>query len=202
MTDPYRVLGVLRDADSDDIKKAYRKLSRIYHPDANVNNPRKEQAEEKFKEIQEAYNQILAEKEQGSGSSYSYGGFWGNRGQNTYQNEDTVSVRLRAAANYLNSKHYKEAMNVLDELTDRSAEWYFYHAIANAGLGNNISAIEDAEYAVQLDPGNMQYQQFLKQIQSGGQWYQTTGTGYGFPSSGMGDCCMKVMCVNMMCFCC
>ena len=46
MSDPYRVLGVSRDASEDEIKKAYRTLSRKYHPDANVNNPNKNQAEE------------------------------------------------------------------------------------------------------------------------------------------------------------
>lgn len=50
--DYYKVLGVDKKATSDDIKKAYRKLARKYHPDANANNP---QAEEKFKEIGEAY---------------------------------------------------------------------------------------------------------------------------------------------------
>ena len=63
MTDPYSVLGVNRDASMDDIKKAYRKLSRKYHPDANINNPNKAQAEETFKQVQAAYNQIVAEKE-------------------------------------------------------------------------------------------------------------------------------------------
>lgn len=58
MSDPYRVLGVSRDASEDEIKKAYRTLSRKYHPDANVNNPHKDQAEEKFKEVQQAYDQI------------------------------------------------------------------------------------------------------------------------------------------------
>ena len=52
MQDPYSILGVSRDASDEDIKKAYRKLSRIYHPDANINNPNKDQAEAKFKEIQ------------------------------------------------------------------------------------------------------------------------------------------------------
>ena len=70
MLDPYNVLGVPRDAGMDEIKKAYRKLSRTYHPDANIDNPNKAQAEEKFKQIQEAYNQILKEKERGA-SSYS-----------------------------------------------------------------------------------------------------------------------------------
>ena len=63
MFDPYSVLGVSRDASDDEIKKAYRKLSRKYHPDANINNPNKAQAEEKFKEVQQAYEQIMKERE-------------------------------------------------------------------------------------------------------------------------------------------
>ena len=66
MTDPYSVLGVSRDASDDEIKKAYRNLSRKYHPDANINNPNKDQAEAKFKEVQQAYQQIMKEREYGS----------------------------------------------------------------------------------------------------------------------------------------
>ena len=84
MLDPYSVLGVPRNASDDEIKKAYRKLSRKYHPDANINNPNKDQAEEKFKEVQQAYEQIMKEREYGgsaSGNGYggygSYGGFGG-----------------------------------------------------------------------------------------------------------------------------
>lgn len=70
MTDPYSVLGVSRDASDDEIKKAYRNLSRKYHPDANINNPNKDQAEAKFKEVQQAYQQIMKEREYGSSAAY------------------------------------------------------------------------------------------------------------------------------------
>lgn len=82
MFDPYSVLGISRDASDEEIKKAYRKLSRKYHPDANINNPNKAQAEEKFKEVQQAYEQIMKEKEYGTSGNYnSYGGFGGFGGQ-------------------------------------------------------------------------------------------------------------------------
>ena len=66
MTDPYQVLGVSRSASDEEIKKAYRTLSRKYHPDANVNNPNKDQAEERFKQVQQAYDLIMKEKQQGT----------------------------------------------------------------------------------------------------------------------------------------
>ena len=53
MSDPYKVLGISRDATDEEVKKAYRDMSRRYHPDANVNNPNKDKAEEMFKLVQE-----------------------------------------------------------------------------------------------------------------------------------------------------
>ena len=122
MLDPYSVLGVPRSATDDEVKKAYRRLSRKYHPDANINNPNKDQAEEKFKQVQQAYEQIMKEREYGYDSAEnSYGGFGGFGGygggqrSSTYQDEE--ELRRQAAANYVQSGHYQEALNVLSSLS-------------------------------------------------------------------------------------
>ncbi len=221
MTDPYQVLGVSRDASTEEIKKAYRTLSRKYHPDANINNPNKAEAEEKFKQVQQAYKQIMEEKENGTssyssqgsyggsygsggyGGSYGNGGYGGNYGGYNY-GSSTEDAELRAAANYLNNMRYQEAMRVLNNISRHNAQWYYLHAIANAGLGNNISAVQDAQTAVNMEPNNMQYRQLLSQLQGGGQWYTDMGQGYGYERAGgdMGKWCCECLAINALCNCC
>ncbi|MDE7287514.1 MAG: DnaJ domain-containing protein, partial [Lachnospiraceae bacterium] len=149
MRDPYEVLGVFRTATEEEIKKAYNALSRKYHPDANVNNPHKEEAEERFKEIQQAYQQIMKERTEGysyqnSNASGGYGGTYrdfggfgdfGSFGGFGYGNTGTgyeEDGHLRAAGNYVRNGYYKEARNVLDGMEEhvRSARWYYYSALA------------------------------------------------------------------------
>ena len=149
MTDPYSVLGVSRDASDDEIKKAYRNLSRKYHPDANINNPNKDQAEAKFKEVQQAYQQIMKERDYGE---YRQTGNAGNAGQESEQD-----LHLRAAANFINNGRYQEAMNVLNGINEHTAQWYYYSAIANSGLGNNATALQHAKEALRMEPANYVY---------------------------------------------
>lgn len=198
--DPYQVLGISRGASDEEIKKAYRALSRKYHPDANINNPNKAQAEEKFKQVQQAYDQIMKEKEQGS---YGYGDFgFGGYGQRQSSGSSEYENYMRAAANYIQTRHYKEALNVLNSISERNALWYYYSAIANHGAGNNVAALEHAKRAAALEPGNYQYQQLVSQLEGGGMWYrdmQGPYTGYSMDGS---DCCMRLCIANMICNCC
>ena len=60
MNDPYVTLGISRTASDEEVKKAYRELARKYHPDNYVNNPLADLAQEKMKEINEAYVPNLA----------------------------------------------------------------------------------------------------------------------------------------------
>lgn len=214
MMDPYSVLGVSRTASSDEIKKEYRRLSRIYHPDANVNNPNKAQAEERFKQIQEAYNQIMNERENGGSStgnsgygssSYGYGYSSGFGGQANYSNDD--SAKLRAATNYINAGHYAEAYNVLESMpvSERSARWYYLHSYCNVGMGNMVNASQDARTAVSMEPGNQEYEMLYNRLNSQGGWYQNTGSQYGGMADDMGSCCTKILCFEclaQMCCCC
>jgi molecular chaperone DnaJ len=68
--DFYDVLGIARGASKDEIKKAYRKLARQYHPDVNKNDG----AEEKFKEVQRAYEVLSDEKRRGLYDTYGHAG--------------------------------------------------------------------------------------------------------------------------------
>ena len=205
---PYEVLGVSPAATDEEIKKAYRALSRKYHPDANINSPNKAEAEERFKEVQQAYDQIMKEKQQG----YTYGSYGGYGNSSSWNRQsyygggtqNTGSVEMQAAANYIANRCFKEALNVLNSMaaSERNARWYYYSALANAGQGNNVTAKQHAAMASQMEPGNMQYQQLVSQLENGGQWYRGMGDMYGSPLDMNGDICMKLCLANAACSCC
>lgn len=251
--DPYQVLGVAPSASDEEVKKAYRQLSRKYHPDTNVNNPNAAQAEEKFKQVQQAYEEIMKMREQGArgysgqsayGPGSSRGGYgssaagyrdpsrdgdyqqgdagwsWGfgpfgfgfgdfsgsqqsarqNQNYEGYDEED--SNRLRATVNYINAGHYSEALTVLQSLSYRSALWYYLSAIANSGMGNNMTAQEHAKKAVEMEPNNPDYLQLLSQLQAGSSWYQSQGAGFGRSGVQMSNMCTRAALLMMCCFCC
>lgn len=226
MTDPYHILGISPNASDEEIKKAYRNLSRKYHPDANINNPDKEEAEAKFKDVQQAYQQIMRDREYGSspggsgqngyedfgdyGPFRNFGGYGPFRGfgaeyrQNGSAGTETEEdLHLRAAANFISSGHYQEALNLLNNINARNAQWYYYSALANSGTGNNVIALQHAKEALRLDPDNFQYQLLVNRFESGGTWYRQQQNPYQTTFSGGSSLCMKLCIANLVCnLCC
>lgn len=203
---PYDVLGVSQNASDDEVKKAYRDLSRKYHPDANVDNPLADLAEEKFKEVQEAYDEIMRQRSSGGGSGYRGGysyGYQGGSGQQSYNGSQ--DVEMQAAINYINNGRYQEALNVLNRMPNRTSMWYYASAFANAGLGNNILAREQAATAVNMEPNNIQYRQLLNRLEMNGQRYQSNpfGGGYygGGAGCGTGNLCCDLCLADQLCEC-
>ena len=192
VNNPYEVLGVPRNASNDEIKKAYRQLCKKYHPDSYVDNPLADLAEEKFKEVQAAYEQIMKERE-GGGYSYS------TSGQTQSSSQETAE--LQAVRNFINNRRFHEALNVLSNIGNRNAMWYYYSAIANMGIGNNLVAVDHAKQAAAMEPNNMEYVNFANQMQFRGQQYQNMGYGYGRQSFGTGNLCCDLWCMDTMCEC-
>ena len=193
--DPYEVLGVSRDASDEEIKKAYRRLAKKYHPDLN---PGDAEAARKMQEVNAAYEQLTSPEK-----SSPYGGydpFGGTQGQG--------SSYVSAAAQYIRFGRYREALNVLGQVSDRDARWYYLSALANDGLGNQVTALEHIRKAVSMEPDNMEYLRALDIIESGGTAYQRRATefrGFSMGSELCGNPCLFFLlqlCCWYNCGCC
>ena len=175
--DPYKVLGVSPNATDEEIKTAYRRLAKKYHPDRN---PGDAEAARKMQEVNDAYDQIKnPDKQRRAGGYGSYGGYSGYGGQSH------TGQYQQAAAQYIRFGRYREALNILASDTNRNARWYCLSALANDGLGNQITALEHIRRAVSMDPNNPEYLEILDQIENGGAAYRRQAGSYrGFEMKG------------------
>lgn len=188
--DPYKILGIDRNATDDEIKRAYRTLAKKYHPDVNKNPG----AEEKFKQIQNAYDIIMEAKKRGDTSNFweNTNGYGGNYG--TYNGSS--SQAYQTVISYLNMGAYMQAYQILQGMSSRDAAWYYFSAIANYGMGNQIAAMEHAQKACEMDPSNQQYRQLYAQLSSGRSQYQRMQSPFGGNPSSL--CCTCLL-MNMCC---
>ncbi len=216
--DPYKVLGVSPDASDEEIKKAYRDLTKKYHPDLN---PGDAKAAEKMNDINAAYDAIkngTAQQGYGTGSAYQqayqqysqqagYG--WGGGGYTGWDNwytgayqqqyQQTERSEYTAARSYIRNRMYKEALTALSGVApaERDGRWYFLSGVAKMYQGNKIAALEDARAAVRLDPDCEEYQNLLRQLETGGDFYRNYTADY---QSGirMDRICMA-LCLSQFC---
>lgn len=202
--DPYEVLGISRNATDQEVKKAYRALSRKYHPDANVGKPDAKAYEEKFKQIQQAYQTIMDERQNG-GANRSYSSFQGHN-RSAAGSGDENSIHMQAAVNFIRNGRFSEAVRVLEGMKNRNANWYYTAAVAHSGAGNNATAVQYARTAAQMEPNNYEYQRLVQQLESPGFSYQQMQQPYmssgGWDDSGCLRCCAANLLLNVLLNCC
>lgn len=201
MNNPYEVLGVSENATDEEIKKAYRKLAKQYHPDNYADNPLKDLASEKMKTINEAYDTIQKMRASGSRSSSYSGGYNNNySGGNSYAN-DTPFARVRRL---INSGRIGEAEVILGGLgqSERNAEWHFLMGMIYYRKGWLQDARNEVNIACSMDPYNREYRMFQQRMGEGA---------YSSPYAGRNtnttvDCspctvCNALMCADCCCEC-
>jgi len=199
--DPYQVLGVPSTATDDEVKKAYRNLARKYHPDNYHDNPLADLAQERMKEINEAYEEIQSQRKRassgsaGSGYGTSYGGAGYGGGYAGYQSYTGPYQRVRMAIQQGNLNLAEELLNAMQ---DHNAEWNFLKGAVCTRRGWMDEAKRYYQTAVQMDPGNAEYQRALDMAEGRQTAYRPDG--YGPVSTGschMNPClplCLALSC--------
>ncbi|HCL21463.1 J domain-containing protein [Vescimonas sp.] len=207
MRDPYQVLGVPSTATDEEVKKAYRDLARKYHPDNYHDNPLADLAQERMKEINEAYEAVQSQRKAARAGGYSggYGGYQAGY-QTGYQSGGSRYQRIRMAISQGNLNLAEELLNAM---TDHDAEWSFLKGAICYRRGWLDEARRYYQNAVNMDPDNQEYQRALDIAEGRSTAYRpegydnvTTGT------CGNGDClrlCGATLCCNAfgvpICFC-
>ena len=191
MKDPYEVLGVPHGASDEQIKKAYRELARKYHPDNYADNPLADLAQEKMKEINEAYDTLT----KGGGASSQSGGYQsGGYQSSSSANGATPLARVRRLIQ-LGSLDQAEAE--LNAISQHTAEWYFLSGAIAQRRGWLDDAAQNYRIAVQMDPGNLEYRTALNNLHGGGNTYRQTQ--YSDASDDLCGCCSSLLCLNCLC---
>lgn len=196
--DPYKVLGVTPETSDDDVKRAYRELARKYHPDNYVGSPLADLAEERMKEINEAYDIIMSGRTGGQAGTDSTASAGGPHAQYTgrqYQSNSGTYSQVRAA---INAGNLSLAEELLQRSSTRDAEWHFLMGTVYYRKGWYDEARRCYTQACSMAPTNAEYRNALNML--------NMGAGYGgyrpMSSANICDCCTTLVCLNCCCNAC
>ena len=168
---PYEVLGVSETATDEQVRSAYIKLVKKYHPDRYQDSDLKDLANDKLKQVNEAYDTITNMRKNGSASQNTYsgsgfggysgsssrtssGGYSGNYGSGYSGNFSAEFARVRQC---INTSSLYEAQAILDGIPLHNAEWHYLYGIVCFRGGDYSSARNYLDRAVSMEPGNAEY---------------------------------------------
>lgn len=192
MRDPYEVLEVSKNASMDEIRASYKRLIKKYHPDQYQNNPLADLAQEKLKEVNEAYEQLCQMKGESSGS-YSQ----------SNQSSGSSRADYNAVRTYIDMGNLDTAATILNSTTDRSAEWYFLSGMVAYRRGWYDQAAVLVNRAVDMDPNNLEYRRNLQGMQGGGfrQANPYRSASYNSYDDAFCRACQAYLCLDCLCDC-
>ena len=190
---PYEVLGIKPGASQDEIKSAYRKLIKQYHPDKFIDNPLKNLAEDKMIEINKAYESLT--KNSGSNN-------YNSSNTSNYSNSSNSSSDFQDIRRLIQAGNYAVAENKLNSINNRNAEWHYLYGAVMLNKGWFDSALEHMTTAVNMDPNNFEYRQGLNSLRQrstgySNPYYRTTNTS----NTDICNCCIDLWCLNTLCEC-
>jgi molecular chaperone DnaJ len=189
MRNPYEVLGVKENATDAEIKKAYRDLVKKYHPDRYRDNPLSDLAEDKLREINEAYDTLM-------GSSKN------NRSYQQEQSGKNYGGEYEQVRNHINMRNFEQAEEILDRNNDGSASWYYFKGLVFLGKGWYERGVSYLQRAVAMEPDNFEFRQALNRASQKSRSYSSNAYNYNRGNYQGGDNCMDNLCQVCACMYC
>lgn len=181
---PYEVLGIKQNATETEIKKAYRDMVKKYHPDRYQDNPLSDLAEEKLREINQAYEMLtngVAGQTYGSNNTKYNGSF--NQGSNN------------------GGPGYSDGF--AGNAKPGSAEWFYQAGVTSINKGWYDDGMGKLQTAVSMEPKNVKYREALNQVSSMGGGYKNNayGRGYGNQNDDLCKMMQCLVCTDCLCDC-
>jgi len=201
MKNPYEVLGISPTATNEEVRAAYRNLAKKYHPDNYIDSPVADLAEQKMKDINWAYDEILKMRAgKQKGDAFNNNGFASSGNGNNQSYTGGAGSFYSQIRSMLNSGNFNAAEAMLNDVkkNDRNAEWYFLKGCVLTRRGYYFDAIKFIDKACTMDPNNQEYRMARDNLRAQSYHYgnQPQGNAGG---CNMCDICSALICIDCLC---